>query len=141
MEKAGQDSLFAALKKHDLSVGFLAGSGEADFRKHLDTFKRMIDAAAPTRYRSRFTSIVIREKIISATKKTKPLLITPPLFPAKRAAYLPRNPPLPYVVCRSGSQAVHAAESFTEAYPRCFALVQCQRIAATGPAPNDGDGY
>lgn len=46
MEKGAQDNLFAALKKHDLLVGFLTGSGENDFQKHLDSFKRMVDAAA-----------------------------------------------------------------------------------------------
>jgi sugar phosphate isomerase/epimerase len=45
-EKKGQDDLFAALKKHSLAVGFLAGTGESDYRKHVDSFKRMIDAAA-----------------------------------------------------------------------------------------------
>jgi sugar phosphate isomerase/epimerase len=46
MEKRSQDDLFAALKKHGLAVGFLAGTGESDYRKHFDGFKRMIDAAA-----------------------------------------------------------------------------------------------
>jgi len=45
-EKKGQDDLFAALKKHSLAVGFLAGTWESDYRKHVDSFKRMIDAAA-----------------------------------------------------------------------------------------------
>ena len=45
-EKKGQDDLFAALKKHSLAVGFLAGTGESDYRKHVDSFKRMIDAVA-----------------------------------------------------------------------------------------------
>jgi sugar phosphate isomerase/epimerase len=46
MEKKGQDELFASLKKHNLAVGFLAGSWESDYQKHFDVFKRMIDAAA-----------------------------------------------------------------------------------------------
>lgn len=36
----------AALKKYDLAVGYLVGSGEANFQQHLEQFKRMIDAAA-----------------------------------------------------------------------------------------------
>jgi sugar phosphate isomerase/epimerase len=46
LQKAGQDELFNALKKHDLSVGFLCGAGQADFKTHLSAFKAMIDAAA-----------------------------------------------------------------------------------------------
>ena len=39
------DELFAALKKHDLQVGFLCGSGLKDYAAHLDFFKKSIDAA------------------------------------------------------------------------------------------------
>jgi sugar phosphate isomerase/epimerase len=46
MEKKGQDELFTSLKKHNLAVGFLVGSWESDYQKHLDSFRRMIDAAA-----------------------------------------------------------------------------------------------
>jgi sugar phosphate isomerase/epimerase len=48
MEKKGQDSLFAALKKHRLDVGFLVGASQKDFDEHLSHFKKMIDAAAGT---------------------------------------------------------------------------------------------
>jgi sugar phosphate isomerase/epimerase len=46
MEKSGQDEMFAALKKYSLEVGFLCAGYEADFAKHFDHFKKMIDAAA-----------------------------------------------------------------------------------------------
>lgn len=46
MEKSGQDELFAALKKHNLAVGFLVGGAQKAFGEHLSHFKRMIDAAA-----------------------------------------------------------------------------------------------
>jgi sugar phosphate isomerase/epimerase len=46
MEEKGQDSLFAALKKHKLDVGFLVGASQKDFGEHLSHFKKMIDAAA-----------------------------------------------------------------------------------------------
>lgn len=39
------DELFAALKKHDLQVGFLCGSGLKEYAAHLDFFKKSIDAA------------------------------------------------------------------------------------------------
>ena len=45
-EKKGQDELFAALKKHNLAIGFLCGSGEADYNKHLGLFKDAVNAAA-----------------------------------------------------------------------------------------------
>lgn len=45
-EKKHQDELFNALKKNELEVGFLCGSGESDYQKHLDQFKRMVNAAA-----------------------------------------------------------------------------------------------
>lgn len=45
-DKAGQDELFAALKKHQLEIGFLCGVGESDPQKHLMAFKQMIDACA-----------------------------------------------------------------------------------------------
>jgi sugar phosphate isomerase/epimerase len=40
--KKEQDELFTALKKHQLSVGFLAGSGESDATKNLEQFKKMV---------------------------------------------------------------------------------------------------
>lgn len=46
MEKKAQDELFAALKKHNLEIGFLAGGHQSNFQEHLDTFKKMIDGAA-----------------------------------------------------------------------------------------------
>jgi sugar phosphate isomerase/epimerase len=45
-DKLAQDELFAALKKHQLEVGFLCGSGKTNPQEHLDFFKKMIDAAA-----------------------------------------------------------------------------------------------
>src|SRR5258708_38935945 len=44
--KAVQDELFAALKNHNLEVGFLCGGSQANPQEHLDFFKKMIDAAA-----------------------------------------------------------------------------------------------
>ena len=46
LEKKDQDELFAALKKHDLEVGFLCAGSESNYQKHFDQFKKMIDAAA-----------------------------------------------------------------------------------------------
>lgn len=46
MEKKSQEDLFAALKKNQLLVGFLCGSGESNYEKHLDQFKKMVTAAA-----------------------------------------------------------------------------------------------
>ena len=46
MEAKGQDELFKALKKHNLQVGFLCGSGQKDFKEHITSFQKMIDAAA-----------------------------------------------------------------------------------------------
>jgi len=40
-----QEELFTALKKHDLAVGFLCGSGLKDYKTHLDFFRKSIDAA------------------------------------------------------------------------------------------------
>ncbi|MEO6314153.1 MAG: TIM barrel protein [Chitinophagaceae bacterium] len=45
-EKKGQDDLFAALKKHQLAIGFLCGGSQADPVVHLGVFKKMVDAAA-----------------------------------------------------------------------------------------------
>ncbi len=45
-DKISQDALFAALKKHQLDIGFLCGVGESDPQKHLVTFKQMIHACA-----------------------------------------------------------------------------------------------
>jgi sugar phosphate isomerase/epimerase len=45
-EKKGQDELFAALKKHNLAIGFLCGSGETHYTKHLQLFKDAVTAAA-----------------------------------------------------------------------------------------------
>ena len=46
MEQKAQDELFSTLKKYDLSVGFLCGAGQKDFKEHLDLFKKMTNAAA-----------------------------------------------------------------------------------------------
>lgn len=45
-EKKDQDELFAALKKHQLDVGFLCGGYQSDWKAHLETFQKAIDAAA-----------------------------------------------------------------------------------------------
>lgn len=44
--KPAQDELFAALKKHELDVGFLCGGGQEDPQEHLTYFKKMTEAAA-----------------------------------------------------------------------------------------------
>ena len=44
--KKDQDELFAALKQHQLQIGFLCGGSQSNPAEHLDSFKRMIDAAA-----------------------------------------------------------------------------------------------
>ena len=41
-----QEELFKALKKNNLQVGFLCGAGQKEFREHLASFQKMIDAAA-----------------------------------------------------------------------------------------------
>ena len=41
-----KDELFAALKKHGLEVGFLCGAWQNDPKEHLDSYKKMVDAAA-----------------------------------------------------------------------------------------------
>lgn len=46
LEKAGQDEVFAALKKYDLEVGFLCGAQQSNYADHLEQFKKMADAAA-----------------------------------------------------------------------------------------------
>jgi sugar phosphate isomerase/epimerase len=45
-EKPAADALFAALKKYGLEVGFLTGGQEDQYAQHLETFKKMITAAA-----------------------------------------------------------------------------------------------
>ena len=40
-----QESLFAALKKHGLQVGFLCAGSQTEAAAHLDTFKKNLDAA------------------------------------------------------------------------------------------------
>ena len=45
-KKEGQDELFAALKKHNLQVGYLVAGHESNFNDHFASFKKMIDAAA-----------------------------------------------------------------------------------------------
>jgi len=42
-------ALFEALKKHDLKIGFLYGSGEKDFAKHETQFKQFLTTAAATK--------------------------------------------------------------------------------------------
>lgn len=44
--KKSQDEIFAALKKHDLEIGFLCGGSQSDPQTHFEFYKRMIDAAA-----------------------------------------------------------------------------------------------
>lgn len=46
LEKAQQNELFAALKKHNLEVGYLCGASQSNWQQHLDQFKKMIDGAA-----------------------------------------------------------------------------------------------
>ena len=46
MNKKDQDELFAALKQHQLQIGFLCGGSQSNPAEHLDSFKKMIDAAA-----------------------------------------------------------------------------------------------
>lgn len=45
-DKAEQDKLFTALKKYQLEVGFLTAGHQSNYKEHLQTFKKMIDAAA-----------------------------------------------------------------------------------------------
>jgi sugar phosphate isomerase/epimerase len=45
LEKAGQDEVFAALKKYNLEVGFLCAGHQTEFAEHYQYFKKMIDAA------------------------------------------------------------------------------------------------
>jgi sugar phosphate isomerase/epimerase len=44
-DKQQQDDLFAALKKHQLDIGFLCGAGDSNFEKHLQQFKAMVLAS------------------------------------------------------------------------------------------------
>jgi len=46
MEQKDQGDLFAALRDHELEVGFLCGGYQSDWKTHLDYFKKAIDAAA-----------------------------------------------------------------------------------------------
>ena len=46
LNKPDQDDLFAALKKHQLEVGFLCGGSQSNATEHLAAFTKMIDAAA-----------------------------------------------------------------------------------------------
>jgi sugar phosphate isomerase/epimerase len=45
-DEKNQNELFEALTKHKLQVGFLVGSGEKNFQKHLSQFQRNLSAAA-----------------------------------------------------------------------------------------------
>lgn len=45
-DSATQRAMWDALKKHDLSVGYLCGGSQADFATHLATFKKAVDAAS-----------------------------------------------------------------------------------------------
>lgn len=45
-DKSAQQSLFDALKKYQLQVGFLAGGSDKDPQKHFDQFRQMVDGAA-----------------------------------------------------------------------------------------------
>jgi hypothetical protein len=42
--KKEQDDLFAALKKHELEVGFLCGGGQSNYAEHFASFKSAINA-------------------------------------------------------------------------------------------------
>jgi sugar phosphate isomerase/epimerase len=44
--KKAQDDIFAALKKYDLEIGFLCGGSQSNPQEHLESYKKMIDAAA-----------------------------------------------------------------------------------------------
>lgn len=44
--KKAQDEIFAALKAHDLEIGFLCGGSQSDPHVHLEFYKKMVDAAA-----------------------------------------------------------------------------------------------
>jgi sugar phosphate isomerase/epimerase len=46
LEQKDQEELFSTLKKYQLEVGFVCGSGESDHGLHIASFKKMIDAAA-----------------------------------------------------------------------------------------------
>ena len=46
LNKKDQEDLFAALKNHQLEVGFLCAGSQSNAAEHLDAFKKMIDAAA-----------------------------------------------------------------------------------------------
>lgn len=46
LNKKDQDELFAALKQHQLQIGFLCGGSQSNPAEHLYSFKKMIDAAA-----------------------------------------------------------------------------------------------
>lgn len=46
-----QASIFSALARHGLEVGFLCAGSESSFDAHLATFKRMVDGAAHARQR------------------------------------------------------------------------------------------
>jgi sugar phosphate isomerase/epimerase len=43
--KENRRNFFDALKKYDLQVGILCGSGEKDYKTHLEAFKKQINAA------------------------------------------------------------------------------------------------
>ncbi len=45
-DEKGQQELLNAITKHGLQVGFLCGGWQADYKEHLDTFKKVTTAAA-----------------------------------------------------------------------------------------------
>lgn len=45
-----QDELFATLKKHQLEVGFLCGSGKSNYSENIEAFKKMAEAAATNKF-------------------------------------------------------------------------------------------
>jgi sugar phosphate isomerase/epimerase len=45
-DETGRKELFDAVEKHGLSLGLLAGAGDAGFKAHLENFKRNVEAAA-----------------------------------------------------------------------------------------------
>jgi len=48
-DEKSRNELYAALEKYKLKVGFLVGSGERDFQKHLIQFQQNLSAAAKAR--------------------------------------------------------------------------------------------
>src|SRR5690349_22913987 len=45
-DPAQRDQILSAFRKHDLQLGFLIGSGERNYQKHLDQFRASLEGAA-----------------------------------------------------------------------------------------------